>query len=114
MITEKDSANVSLAKIANAFLKKSHEVIIYALYYEKSVLRFFDKRILRFPLDDLTEDMIHTFDIVFASSVANSGLINKNLLSLHKIIWLISRCNGEGIFVLYRPWLVRQPYMINI
>ena len=87
MITEKDSANVSLAKIANAFLKKSHEVIIYALYYEKSVLRFFDKRILRFPLDDLTEDMIHTFDIVFASSVANSGLINKNLLSAHKPIF---------------------------
>lgn len=87
MITEKDSANVSLARIADAFVKSGHKVIIYALYYEKNVLRFFDERIQKFPLGELTEDAASTFDIVFASSTAQNGLINKNLLLLHKPIF---------------------------
>lgn len=87
MITEKDSANVSLAGIADAFIKRGHTVIIYALFYDKNVLRFFNKRIPMFPLEDLTEEEVFTFDTVFASSTANNGLECKNLLSIHKPIF---------------------------
>lgn len=86
MITLRDGQNVSLAKIADAFFRRGHEVTIYAPYYAENVLRFFDEKIPKFPIRDLTEDVVAGCDIIFASTLAYEHLADKNLLSVHKPI----------------------------
>lgn len=86
MITLRDGQNASLGKIADAFLRRGHEITIYAPYYVESVLRFFDDRIPRFPFNDLTEENIAGYDLIFASTLAMSCLAYRDFLSVHKPI----------------------------
>lgn len=86
MITLRDGQNVSLAKIADAFLRRGHEITIYAPFYAENALKFFDKRIPKFPLEDLTEDIAIGCDIIFAVPLAVIKLAERNLLSVHKPI----------------------------
>ena len=87
MITEKDAANVSLARISDSFLNNGHEIVIYAPYFAENVLKFFDKRIPRFPLSDLSDDLVSSCDIIFASSLVSYWMADKNLLSIKKPIF---------------------------
>ena len=50
MISLRDGQNISLAKIADAFLRRGHEITIYAPYYAGNVLKFFDKKIPKFQV----------------------------------------------------------------
>lgn len=84
MVTLRDGQNVSLAKIADAFLRKGHEIAIYAPYYAQNVLRFFNESIPRFPFNDLTEEVIADYDLIFASTLALPRLAYRDLLSVHK------------------------------
>lgn len=86
MITLRDGQNFSLAKIADAFLQEGHEITIYAPFYAENVLKFFDERIPKFPLEDLTEDIAAGCDIIFAAAAAVITLAEKNILSVHKPI----------------------------
>ena len=87
MITEKDAANVSLARISDSFLNNGNEIVIYAPYFAENVLKFFDKRIPRFPLSDLSDDLVSSCDIIFASSLVSYWMADKNLLSIKKPIF---------------------------
>ncbi len=86
MITHKDGHNVSLSKIADAFLRKGHEVIIYAPFYAENVLRFFNKEIPRFPVSYLTEESAKDCDIIFLAAIAMFHVVERDLLSIHKPI----------------------------
>ena len=109
MITEKDAANVSLARISDSFLNNGHEIVIYAPYFAENVLKFFDKRIPRFPLSDLRDDRAADCDIIFASSLVNYWLADKNLLSIKKPIftqnYLINKQRQWGGDVCFVPSL---------
>ena len=80
MITEKDAANVSLAKIAEAFLRRGHSIEIYAPYYEESVLKYFPEEIIKRPYETLTEEAVAFSDIVFASAVSGGFVEQKGVL----------------------------------
>ena len=106
MITEKDAANQSLARIAKAYTERRHEVTIYAPYYEKNVLRWFDKSIAIAPYDELDDRVIAACDFIFASTVAAAFLFEKNILFTAKPIfthnYLINRqisLGGDFCFV---------------
>lgn len=87
MITEKDAANQSLARIAKAYTERGDEVTIYATYYEKNVLRWFDKSIAIAPYDELDDGVINACDFIFTSAVAASFLPEKNILFAEKPIF---------------------------
>lgn len=106
MITEKDAANQSLARIAKAYMKRKHTVVIYATYYAKNVLREFDEEIYAAPFDELNDEIISSCDIIFATSIAASFLSKKNILFAAKPIfthnYLINRqisWGGDFCFV---------------
>lgn len=86
MITLRDGQNMSLAKIADAFLRRGHEITIYAPFYAENALKFFDKRIPKFPLEDLTKDIAAGCDIIFAASAALIFSTGNSILSVHKPI----------------------------
>lgn len=87
MISEKDAANFSLAAIERAFKEKYHKVDIYAPFVSLNVLRMFDKEILVKSINDLTEEAIKDYDIVFTSVLAMVELRRKNLLHEKKFIF---------------------------
>lgn len=87
MITEKDAANASLARIADAFILRGHEVAIYAPYYSDNVLMFFSKEIEKHPFDELTKEKANQFDAIFASTLPVVFLNQKDLLTLKKPIF---------------------------
>lgn len=70
MISEKDAANASLAKISEAYIKRGHEIVIYAAFISDNVLRFFDKSISIYPLSKLDADAINECDIIFVTTMA--------------------------------------------
>ncbi len=99
MITLRDGQNISLAKIADAFLTRGHEIAIYAPYYAGSVLKFFDKKIPKFPFEDLTEEIVSGYDIIFASILALHRMVGRDLLSVHKPIFTHNYLiTGSGIY----------------
>lgn len=87
MITEKDAANASLARIADAFIARGHEVTVYAPYYTSSVLMFFNERIEKHPFSELTLEKAKQFDVVFTATVSVAYLNREDLLSLSKPIF---------------------------
>lgn len=87
MITEKDAANQSLARIAKAYMERGHEVVIYATYFEKNVLRWFDKSLHAAPYEELDNKVIASCDFIFTSAVAASFLPEKNILFSTKPIF---------------------------
>ncbi len=87
MITEKDAANVSLARIAEACILKGHEVVVYAPYYSDNVLMFFSVEIEKHPFSELTKEIMNDFDIIFASTLSVIFLNQKELLTIKKPIF---------------------------
>lgn len=70
MITEKDAANISLACIANKFIKLGNHVDIYAPYFEAQLLCHFDKSINSAPISELTKNTVDNCDIIFCSTLS--------------------------------------------
>lgn len=87
MITEKDAANQSLSKIADAFLKKGHSVVIYALYFQENVLYMFDKSIEKHSFAELDDKTINEFDIIFATVMFAGFIAHKKMLFIRKPIF---------------------------
>ncbi|MCI9485763.1 MAG: hypothetical protein HFI64_02100 [Lachnospiraceae bacterium] len=87
MISEKDAANVSLAKISEAFLRHGHSVELYAPYYDENVLKHFPESIERKPLQMLTAETIDSFDIIFSSVVAGAFVEQTGILLTKKVIF---------------------------
>lgn len=87
MIAEKDAANVSLGRIADTYIELGHQVIVYAMYYEKRVLSYFDSSIETHPLLELTDEIIEWCDCIFASTVSVNGVIESKLISARKPIY---------------------------
>lgn len=71
MITEKDAANASLAKIADAFLKRGDCVKIYATYFDEKVLGSFDKSIEKHRAKDIKQSDIEWCDIIVCSTLVS-------------------------------------------
>jgi len=87
MIPEKDASCMSLAPIADEFLKRGHHIDIYALYNSKTVLREFDPSIPVYDYDALTEEAIEKADIIFASVLAGGYIGQKGVLTTKKPIF---------------------------
>lgn len=87
MITEKDAANVSLAKICSAFMKAGHEVEVYAPFLADNVLSYFSKEVPCKPFECLTNTDIEKCDLIFAATVSDSFFAQKKLLYSKKLIF---------------------------
>ena len=87
MISEKDAANFSLTKIADAFIRQGHQVEIYATHMGGNALRMFDKSILITSLDELNEEKILEFDCIFASAYVSYPFKRMGLLQVRKYIF---------------------------
>lgn len=74
MISEKDAANASLARIADAFLQQNDFVRVYATYYDPQVLQAFSDLIPRYPIHEIDEAAIEWCDIIFCSTLASIHL----------------------------------------
>ena len=86
MITEKDAANASLARIADAFINGGHQVVIYAAYFDDGVLRSFTSEIPRHKIDEITNDEIDWCDIIFCSTLVSIYLPDI-VFTVHKPIF---------------------------
>lgn len=71
MITEKDAANTSLACIANKFYEHGDAVAVFAPFYNEQVLRWFDRRINIYHIEQLTKEFIDSCDFVFCSCLSS-------------------------------------------
>ena len=71
IITEKDAANISLAKIASAFFQKNHKIRLFAPYMERSVLKDFDEDIPSSDIKNMTEEDVAWGDIIFCSTLSS-------------------------------------------
>lgn len=87
VITEKDAANASMSRIANAFFRRGHKVRVYAPYFEDALLRDFDSKIERFPFDRISDEAYEWCDVIFAASIAAAFLRSEKLLRLRKPIF---------------------------
>lgn len=87
MISEKDAANASLAKICESYIKHGHSVVVYAPYISQNVLRFFGETVEIYPLNQLTKEEIERCDIIFCTTMASAFIQNGIILSAHKPIF---------------------------
>ena len=87
MISEKDAANISLSKMADAYIRNGHTVKLFAVFFDKSVLRFFDEKIDMKPLSMLTQKDIDEVDVIVTSTVAAYYLIDTIVMTAHKPIF---------------------------
>ncbi len=87
MITEKDASCMSLAPLADAFIRKGHHIVIYAIFNSKVVLREFHKDILICDFDCLTDEAIEKADIIFTTAIAGGYINQKGLFTAKKPIF---------------------------
>lgn len=71
MITEKDAANASLGRIAEAFLLHGDDVRIFAAYFDQKVLSYFPAEISRKRVKEITTDEIDWCDIIVCSTLVS-------------------------------------------
>ena len=64
VISEKDAANASLGRIADAFLLHHDKVELYASFYCDNVLACFSSQINKHRLEELNEDTLDWCDII--------------------------------------------------
>lgn len=74
IISEKDAANISLGRVADEFLNNGHTVELYAVYTDENVLKYFNNRIKRHSVKDITDDVINWCDIIFCSTLVSINL----------------------------------------
>lgn len=106
MISEKDAANVSLGRIASAFINNGDEVKLYATYPDDKILKYFDQSILRFGIKELTQEAIDWCDIIMCSTLA-SIYIPESVFFAHKPIfthnYLMNRQINWGGDICFAP-----------
>lgn len=87
MITEKDGANQSLSRIEQELIKRGHKIKIYAPFYDKNILEYFDKEVEIIPYEMLDDTAIEWCDIIIASVLVANFLQQKKLLFVKKPIF---------------------------
>ena len=70
-ITEKDAANSSLGKIAQAFLDQGNEIAVYAAIFDEKVLAFFPKSTIIGTANEINQSVIDWCDIIVCSTLVS-------------------------------------------
>jgi hypothetical protein len=98
MISERDAGNQSLAVIARAFREKGHVVAIYAVFVSEYVLRMFDEMEKIKCIDDLSNEVINQYDVIFTSALIMEELRAKGVLYQKKYIFTYDYLiHGEAV-----------------
>lgn len=98
IISEKDAANVSLAKIADKLLERKHIVEVYAVFMAENVLACFDKTIPVYDFKELEIGKCNSYDCILTTSVAAVFFQNIELLSVRIPIFTQNYLINKQVF----------------